>query len=108
MLMRFEENLIVETVGVKVLKTNPSALSEAFDDKPPVLTTRRSEPVSIAAPFDEQLIDLGVPRWMALPAFEDGDIQFGPSRGGLRPVQTGHAAIARQPRRSGCRRRPCR
>jgi hypothetical protein len=54
-----EEYLIVETVGVKALKTNPSALSKAFDDKRRVLITRRGEPIGIAAPFDDQLIDLG-------------------------------------------------
>ena len=67
----------METVGVKALKTNPSALSKAFDHKQRVLITRRGEPIGIAVPFDEQLIDLGFLRWMALRAFEDGDISLG-------------------------------
>jgi len=67
----------VETFGVKALRTNPSALSKAFDDKQRVLITRRGEPIGIAAPFDDQLIDLGFLRWMALRAFEDGDISLG-------------------------------
>ncbi len=67
----------MKTFGVKAIRTNPSALSKAFDEKQRVLITRRGEPIGIAAPFDEQLIDLGFVRWMALRAFEDGDISLG-------------------------------
>ena len=51
----------METVGVKALKTNPSALSKAFDAKQRVLITRCGKPFGVATPFDEQLIDLGIP-----------------------------------------------
>ncbi|WP_242479170.1 UPF0175 family protein [Lamprobacter modestohalophilus] len=65
------------TVGIKALKTNPSALSKAFDSSDKVLITRRGEPIGIAAPFDEQLLDLGFLRWIAIRSFQAGDLSLG-------------------------------
>jgi predicted HTH domain antitoxin len=67
----------MQTIGVKALKTNPGSLSKAFEDKRRVLITRRGEPIGVAAPFDEQLIELGFLRWIALHAFQDGEISLG-------------------------------
>jgi predicted HTH domain antitoxin len=67
----------MQTVGIKALKTNPSALSKAFDSRDTLLITRRGEPIGIAAPFDERLLDLGFTRWIALRAFQSGDLSLG-------------------------------
>jgi predicted HTH domain antitoxin len=67
----------MQTVGIKALKTNPSALSEAFDSQDTILITRRGEPIGIAAPFDERLLDLGFTRWIAIRAFQAGDLSLG-------------------------------
>jgi hypothetical protein len=67
----------MQTLGIKALKTNPSALSKAFDGRDTLLITRRGEPIGIAAPFDERLMDLGFTRWIALRAFQAGDLSLG-------------------------------
>lgn len=67
----------MQTVGIKALKTNPSVLSKAFDSHDTLLITRRGEPIGIAAPFDERLLDLGLTRWIALRAFQGGDLSLG-------------------------------
>lgn len=67
----------MQTVGIKALKTNPSVLSKAFDSQDTVLITRRGEPIGIAAPFDERLLDLGFTRWIAIRAFQAGDLSLG-------------------------------
>jgi len=67
----------MQTLGIKALKTNPSALSKAFDGHDTLLITRRGEPIGIAVPFDERLLDLGFTRWIALRAFAAGDISLG-------------------------------
>lgn len=67
----------MQTVGIKALRTNPSALSKAFDSRDTVLITRRGEPIGIAAPFDERLLDLGLIRWIAIRAFQGGDLSLG-------------------------------
>lgn len=69
--------MTMQTVGIKALKTNPSALSKAFHDCDKVLITRRGVPIGIAAPFDEQLIDLGFLRWIAIRSFQAGELSLG-------------------------------
>ena len=67
----------MQTLGIKALKSNPSALSKAFDRRDTLLITRRGELIGIAAPFDERLLDLGFTRWIALRAFQAGDLSLG-------------------------------
>lgn len=67
----------MQTLGIKALKTNPSALSKVFEGRDTLLITRRGEPIGIAAPFDERLLDLGFTRWIALRAFQAGDLSLG-------------------------------
>lgn len=67
----------MQTVGIKALKTNPSTLSKAFDGRDTVLITRRGQPIGIAAPFDDRLLELGLTRWMAIRAFQSGDLSLG-------------------------------
>jgi len=69
--------MAMQTVGIKALKTNPNALSKAFQDCDKVLITRCGEPIGIAAPFDDQLIDLGFLRWIAIRSFQTGDLSLG-------------------------------
>lgn len=67
----------MQTVGIKALKTNPSPLSKAFESRSTVLISRRGEPIGIAAPVDERLLDLGFTRWIAIRAFQEGDLSLG-------------------------------
>ena len=67
----------MQTLGIKALTTNPSALSEAFARQDTVLIPRRGEPIGIAVPFDERVLDLGLTRWIAIRAFQAGDLSLG-------------------------------
>ncbi len=67
----------MQTVGIKELKTNPSVLSKAFDRHDYLLITRRGQPIGIAAAFDEQILDLGYRKWLALRSFQAGDMSLG-------------------------------
>jgi hypothetical protein len=67
----------MQTHGIKALKTNTSALSNAFDGHDTLPIARRGEPIGLAAPFDECLLDLGFTRWMARRAFQAGDLGLG-------------------------------
>ncbi len=67
----------MQILGIKALKTDPGALSKAFDSQDTVLVTRRGEPIGVAAPFDERLLAVGFTRWIALRAFQAGDLGLG-------------------------------
>jgi predicted HTH domain antitoxin len=67
----------MQTVGIKELKTNPSVLSKAFDKRESLLITRRGKPIGIAAAFDDDVLDLGLKKWIALRSFESGDLSLG-------------------------------
>ena len=67
----------MQTLGIKALKTKPNSLSKAFDSHDTVLITRRGKPIGIAAPFDDRLLELGLTRWIAIRAFQSGDLSLG-------------------------------
>jgi len=67
----------MQTVGIKELKTNPSVLSKAFDRHDYLLITRRGQPIGIASAFDDQVLDLGYRKWIAIRSFQAGDMSLG-------------------------------
>lgn len=67
----------MQTVGIKELKTNPSVLSKAFESRDYLLITRRGKPIGIAAAFDDDVLDLGFKKWIAVRSFESGDLSLG-------------------------------
>ena len=67
----------MQTVGIKELKTNPSLISKAFDRHDYLLITRRGRPIGIASAFDDQVLDLGYQKWIALRSFQAGDMSLG-------------------------------
>ena len=67
----------MQTVGIKELKTNPSILSKAFDRRDYLLITRRGQPIGIATAFDDQVLDLGYRKWIAIRSFQAGDMSLG-------------------------------
>jgi len=67
----------MQTVGIKELKTNPSVLSKAFENRDYLLITRRGKPIGIAAAFDDDVLDLGFKKWIAIRSFESGDLSLG-------------------------------
>jgi predicted HTH domain antitoxin len=67
----------MQTVGIKELKNNPSILSKTFDRHDYLLITRRGQPIGIASAFDDQVLDLGYRKWVAIRSFQAGDLSLG-------------------------------
>ncbi|MDX1656001.1 MAG: UPF0175 family protein [Candidatus Competibacteraceae bacterium] len=67
----------MRTLGIKELKTHPSRVGSALDAGELVLITRRGEPIGLATAFDERVLDLGLKPWLALKAFQSGDLSLG-------------------------------
>ena len=64
-------------LGIKELQTNPGKLSKSFNNDEYILITRRGKPIGIAFPFSNSLMEQGLQSWMALKAFEAGDLTLG-------------------------------
>ena len=64
-------------IGIKELQTNPGKLSKSFNNDEYILITRRGQPIGIAFPFSNDLMEQGLKSWMALKAFAAGDLTLG-------------------------------
>lgn len=64
-------------IGIKELQTNPAKLSQSFRDNDYMLITKHGKPIGIALPFSHQMMEQGLRPWMALKAFEVGDLSLG-------------------------------
>ncbi|MEE9303275.1 MAG: UPF0175 family protein [Thiotrichaceae bacterium] len=67
----------MDIIGIKELQTNPGKLSKSFDNNEYLLITRRGKPFGIAMPFSNDLMEQGLQPWMALRAFQSGDLSLG-------------------------------
>jgi len=62
----------MKTIGVRALRENPGVLSQSAEAGEYVLVTNRSDPVSLAIPFDEDLLRSGVHVNVAAKLYEEG------------------------------------
>ncbi len=67
----------MHTIGIKELQTNPGKLSHALLHNEYMLITRRGEPLGVALPFGLPLLEHGMKNWVALKAFQAGDLSLG-------------------------------
>ncbi|MCP4699136.1 MAG: type II toxin-antitoxin system Phd/YefM family antitoxin [Gammaproteobacteria bacterium] len=67
----------MKTLGIRQLKTNPGQLSQILEKDEYLLITRHGEPLGVAIPFSSRLMEQGLERWLALKAFESGDLTLG-------------------------------
>ena len=69
--------LKMNIIGIKELQTNPAKLSQSFSDNEYMLITKRGKPIGVALPFTHHIMEQGLRPWMALKAFEAGDLSLG-------------------------------
>ena len=62
----------MKTIGVRALRENPGVLSQSAEAGEYVLVTNRSDPISLAIPFDEELLRSGVHINLAAKLYEEG------------------------------------
>lgn len=67
----------MQTVGLKDLRNDSSMLGQALDRGDYLLITRQGKPIGVAAAFDDTLLDLGFNKWLAIRAFQAGDLSLG-------------------------------
>ena len=61
----------MKTIGIRALRENPGVLSQSAAAGEFVLLTNRNSPVSLALPFDDDLLKTGIHVNLALKLYED-------------------------------------
>lgn len=67
----------MKALGIKQLKTNPGQLSQLLEQKEFLLITKQEQPLGMIIPFSSNLIEQGLVHWLAIKAFESGDLTLG-------------------------------
>ncbi len=62
----------MKTVGVRALRENPGLLSQCAASGELLLVTNRSDLISIAMPFNDDLLRAGVQVHLAIKLYEEG------------------------------------
>ena len=67
----------MKALGIKQIKTNPGQLSLLLEQNEFLLITQQEQPLGMIIPFSSHLIEQGLVHWLALKAFESGDLTLG-------------------------------
>lgn len=67
----------MQIIGIKELQTNPAKLTKAFQEHDYLLITKHGQPLGLAIPFDEGIMDKGLMPWFAIKGFQNGDLSLG-------------------------------
>jgi predicted HTH domain antitoxin len=67
----------MNVIGIKQLQTDVKQLSHNFEHNEYTLITRKGKPIGIALPFSDELMQSGLKAWLAMRAFEKGDLSLG-------------------------------
>ncbi len=67
----------MQVIGIKELQTNLSKLTKAFQERDYLLITKHGQPLGIALPFAEGVMEQGLMPWFAIKGFQNGDLSLG-------------------------------
>jgi len=67
----------MKALGIKKLETNPEQLSLLLEQNEFLLITQQEQPLGMLIPFSSQLVAIGLVDWLAIKAFESGDLTLG-------------------------------
>jgi len=67
----------MKALGIKQIKNNPGQLSLLLKQNEFLLITQQEQPLGMIIPFSSHLIEQGLVHWLALKAFESGDLTLG-------------------------------
>ncbi len=67
----------MQVIGIKELQTNPGKLTKAFREKDYLLITKHGQPLGLALPFEDGVMEQGLMPWYAIKGFQSGDFSLG-------------------------------
>ena len=62
----------MKTIGIRALRENPGVLSKCALNGELVIVTNRNDPISIAVPFSDELLNSGIHINMAVKLYDEG------------------------------------
>lgn len=67
----------MQVIGIKELQTNPGKLTKALQEKDYLLITKHGQPLGLALPFENGIMEQGLMPWYAIKGFQSGDLSLG-------------------------------
>lgn len=67
----------MKALGIRKLETHPEQLSLLLEQKEFLLITQQEQPLGMLIPFSSHLIEQDLVDWLAIKAFESGDLTLG-------------------------------
>ncbi|PWQ97301.1 hypothetical protein [Leucothrix arctica] len=67
----------MQVIEIKELQTNPDKLSKTFRQNDYALITKHGQPVGLALPFTDSVMDQGLKTWCSVKGFQNGDLSLG-------------------------------
>lgn len=67
----------MRSFGIKALQTNPALLTKTFESGEYSLITKHGVPIGLAVGFEDGVLEFGLKRYLALKAFQAGDMSLG-------------------------------
>jgi len=67
----------LKTIGIRDLQINPATLTKALESKQYTLITKRSNPIGIAVPLNDNILANGLKTSLLLDGYKSGSISLG-------------------------------
>lgn len=78
----------MKALGIKKLESHPEQLSRLLEQHEFLLITQQEQPFGMLIPFSSQLVEQGLSDWLAIKAFESGDLTLGQLAHALRKTKS--------------------
>ena len=67
----------MKSIGIKELKSNPGVISKTIEAGEYLLISKRGKPIAIATSLDDEVLDMGLKKWILIDSFKQGVLSLG-------------------------------
>lgn len=67
----------MKSIGIKELKSNPGLISKTIENGEYLLISKRGKPIAIATSLDDEVLDMGLKKWILIDSFKRGALSLG-------------------------------
>ncbi len=67
----------MKSIGIKELKSNPGLISKTIEAGEYLLISKRGKPIAIATSLDDEVLDMGLKKWILIDSFKQGALSLG-------------------------------
>ena len=66
----------MKSIGIKELKSNPGLISKTIEAGEYLLISKRGKPIAIATSLDDEVLDMGLKKWILIDSFKQGALSL--------------------------------